>query len=263
MVSFILSFDFLFQEVLLVFICFLIFDFENFSFDELELLVKFEEQNWFLEVDFKFMCFMNGLWWNSGFLLVFSFLVFFNLSYLEEDIWILWGWIVNEWEEWWCRKEKLFKELICKGILYYFWVIVWQFLCSVMDMLVKNQYFELFKMFLLCEKLICRDIVCIYLEYEFFKGQDSLGQEVFFNVMKVYLLVDWEVGYCQGSVFIVGLFFMQMFEEEVFCVFVWLMQEYWLWEFFKFSMVEFGFCIYQFEYMLQEQFLDFNIYFCF
>ena len=43
----------------------------------------------------------------------------------------------------------------------------------------------------------------------------------------------------------------QMPEEEAFCVFVRLMQEYRLRELFKPSMAELGLCIYQFEYMLQ------------
>lgn len=44
---------------------------------------------------------------------------------------------------------------------------------------------------------------------------------------------------------------LQMPEEEAFCVFVRLMQEYRLRELFKPSMAELGLCIYQFEYMLQ------------
>lgn len=40
-------------------------------------------------------------------------------------------------------------------------------------------------------------------------------------------------------------------EEEAFCVFVRLMQEYRLRELFKPTMAELGLCIYQFEYMLQ------------
>ncbi|KAB0400627.1 hypothetical protein E2I00_013669 [Balaenoptera physalus] len=119
-------------------------------------------------------------------------------------------------------------------------------LCSATDMPVKNQYSELLKMSSPCEKLIRRDIARTYPEHEFFKGQDSLGQEVLFNVMKAYSLVDREVGYCQGSAFIVGLL---------------LMQEYRLRELFKPSMAELGLCIYQFEYMLQEQLPDLNTHF--
>lgn len=47
--------------------------------------------------------------------------------------------------------------------------------------------------------------------------------------------------------------FSQMPEEEAFCVFVRLMQEYRLRELFKPSMAELGLCIYQFEYLLQVQ----------
>lgn len=35
-------------------------------------------------------------------------------------------------------------------------------------------------------------------------------QEALFNVMKAYSLHDREVGYCQGSGFIVGLLLMQV-----------------------------------------------------
>uniref|UniRef100_A0A8C2N5V7 Ecotropic viral integration site 5 like n=1 Tax=Cricetulus griseus TaxID=10029 RepID=A0A8C2N5V7_CRIGR len=236
-------------------------DSENLSPDELELLAKLEEQNRLLEADSKSMRSMNGSRRNSGSSLVSSSSASSNLSHLEEDTWILWGRIANEWEEWRRRKEKLLKELIRKGIPHHFRAIVWQLLCSATDMPVKNQYSELLKMSSPCEKLIRRDIARTYPEHEFFKGQDSLGQEVLFNVMKAYSLVDREVGYCQGSAFIVGLLLMQMPEEEAFCVFVRLMQEYRLRELFKPSMAELGLCIYQFEYMLQEQLPDLNTHF--
>ncbi|KAM7141945.1 EVI5-like protein isoform 1-T1 [Molossus nigricans] len=242
-------------------------DSENLSPDELELLAKLEEQNRLLEADSKSMRSMNGSRRNSGSSLVSSSSASSNLSHLEEDTWILWGRIANEWEEWRRRKEKLLKvagmveELIRKGIPHHFRAIVWQLLCSATNMPVKNQYSELLKMSSPCEKLIRRDIARTYPEHEFFKGQDSLGQEVLFNVMKAYSLVDREVGYCQGSAFIVGLLLMQMPEEEAFCVFVRLMQEYRLRELFKPSMAELGLCIYQFEYMLQEQLPDLNTHF--
>lgn len=80
------------------------------------------------------------------------------------------------------------QELIRKGIPHHFRAIVWQLLGSATDMPVKNQYSELLKMSSPCEKLIRRDIARTYPEHEFFKGQDSLGQEVLFNVMKARLV---------------------------------------------------------------------------
>ncbi|XP_062304329.1 EVI5-like protein isoform X2 [Osmerus eperlanus] len=236
-------------------------DSESLSPDELELLAKLEEQNRLLEADSKSMRSMSGSRRNSGSSLVSSSSASSNLSHLEEDTWILWGRIVNEWEEWRRKKDKLLKELIRKGIPHHFRAIVWQLLGNATDMPVKNQYSELLKMSSPCEKLIRRDIARTYPEHEFFKGQDSLGQEVLFNVMKAYSLVDREVGYCQGSAFIVGLLLMQMPEEEAFCVFVRLMQEYRLRELFKPSMAELGLCIYQFEYLLQEQLPELNVHF--
>ncbi|XP_030636229.1 EVI5-like protein [Chanos chanos] len=236
-------------------------DSENLSPDELELLAKLEEQNRLLEADSKSMRSMSGSRRNSGSSLVSSSSASSNLSHLEEDTWILWGRIVNEWDEWKRKKDKLLKELIRKGIPHHFRAIVWQLLANATDMPVKNQYSELLKMSSPCEKLIRRDIARTYPEHEFFKGQDSLGQEVLFNVMKAYSLVDREVGYCQGSAFIVGLLLMQMPEEEAFCVFVRLMQEYRLRELFKPSMAELGLCIYQFEYLLQEQLPELNVHF--
>ncbi|KAM9455001.1 EVI5-like protein isoform 2-T3 [Clarias gariepinus] len=236
-------------------------DSENLSPDELELLAKLEEQNRLLEADSKSMRSMSGSRRNSGSSLVSSSSASSNLSHLEEDTWILWGRIVNEWDEWRRKKDKLLKELIRKGIPHHFRAIVWQLLGNATDMPVKNQYSELLKMSSPCEKLIRRDIARTYPEHEFFKGQDSLGQEVLFNVMKAYSLVDREVGYCQGSAFIVGLLLMQMPEEEAFCVFVRLMQEYRLRELFKPSMAELGLCIYQFEFLLQEQLPELNVHF--
>ena len=61
-----------------------------------------------------------------------------------------------------------------------------------------------------CEKVIRRDIARTYPEHDFFKEKDGLGQESLFNVIKAYSLYDREVGYCQGSGFIVGLLLMQV-----------------------------------------------------
>lgn len=152
----------------------------------------------------------------------------------------MWGRIVNEWEEVRKKKEKQLKDLVRKGIPHHFRAIVWQLLCNAQNMPIKDQYSELLKMTSPCEKLIRRDIARTYPEHEFFKEKDSLGQEV---------------------LFIVGLLLMQMPEEEAFCVFVKLMQDYRLRELFKPSMAELGLCMYQFEYMIQEQLPELHIHF--
>uniref|UniRef100_A0A671QZ89 Ecotropic viral integration site 5 protein homolog n=1 Tax=Sinocyclocheilus anshuiensis TaxID=1608454 RepID=A0A671QZ89_9TELE len=228
--------------------------------DDVELLAKLEEQNRLLETDSKTLRSVNGSRRNSGSSLVSSSSASSNLSHLEEDSWILWGRIVNEWEDVRKKKEKQLKELVRKGIPHHFRAIVWQLLCSAQNLAIKEQYSELLKMTSPCEKLIRRDIARTYPEHEFFK-EDSLGQEVLFNVMKAYSLVDREVGYCQGSAFIVGLLLMQMPEEEAFCVFVKLMQDYRLRELFKPSMAELGLCMYQFECMIQEQLPELHVHF--
>uniref|UniRef100_A0A3P9LM85 Ecotropic viral integration site 5b n=1 Tax=Oryzias latipes TaxID=8090 RepID=A0A3P9LM85_ORYLA len=229
--------------------------------DEMELLAKLEEQNRLLETDSKSLRSMNGSRRNSGSSLVSSSSASSNLSHLEEDSWIMWGRIVNEWEEVRKKKEKQLKDLVRRGIPHHFRAIVWQLLCSAQNMPIKDQYSDLLKMTSPCEKLIRRDIARTYPEHEFFKEKDSLGQEVLFNVMKAYSLVDREVGYCQGSAFIVGLLLMQMPEEEAFCVFFKLMQEYRLRELFKPSMAELGLCMYQFESMIQEQLPELYVHF--
>uniref|UniRef100_A0A2K6SRX8 Ecotropic viral integration site 5 n=1 Tax=Saimiri boliviensis boliviensis TaxID=39432 RepID=A0A2K6SRX8_SAIBB len=229
--------------------------------DDLELLAKLEEQNRLLETDSKSLRSVNGSRRNSGSSLVSSSSASSNLSHLEEDSWILWGRIVNEWEDVRKKKEKQVKELVRKGIPHHFRAIVWQLLCSAQSMPIKDQYSDLLKMTSPCEKLIRRDIARTYPEHNFFKEKDSLGQEVLFNVMKAYSLVDREVGYCQGSAFIVGLLLMQMPEEEAFCVFVKLMQDYRLRELFKPSMAELGLCMYQFECMIQEHLPELFVHF--
>uniref|UniRef100_A0A8C6L9K4 Ecotropic viral integration site 5b n=1 Tax=Nothobranchius furzeri TaxID=105023 RepID=A0A8C6L9K4_NOTFU len=225
------------------------------------LLCSFYLHHRLLETDIKSRCSMNGSRRNSGSSLVSSSSASSNLSHLEEDTWILWGRIVNEWEEVRKKKEKQLKDLVRKGVPHHFRAIVWQLLCNAQNMPIKDQYSELLKMTSPCEKLIRRDIARTYPEHEFFKEKDSLGQEVLFNVMKAYSLVDREVGYCQGSAFIVGLLLMQMPEEEAFCVFVKLMQDYRLRELFKPSMAELGLCMYQFESMIQEQLPELHIHF--
>lgn len=54
-----------------------------------------------------------------------------------------------------------------------------------------------------------RDIPRTYPELEFFKD-GGRGQQSLFNVIKAYSIHDKEVGYCQGSAFIVGQLLLQV-----------------------------------------------------
>ncbi|CAB4055650.1 EVI5 [Lepeophtheirus salmonis] len=160
----------------------------------------------------------------------------------EEDLWSYWGKIISEWESGSRKKVPNFKELVRKGIPHHFRGIAWQLLCGAHDLHVK--------------KVIRRDMARTYPEHEFFKKKDGIGQEALFNVMKAYSIHDREVGYCQGSAFIVGLLLMQMPEEESFAVLVKIMQEYRMREMFKPSMAELGLCMYQLDMLLQEHVPD-------
>ncbi|PIK45909.1 putative EVI5-like protein isoform X2, partial [Apostichopus japonicus] len=154
----------------------------------------------------------------------------------------------------WCRLASILILSWCVwASTSHFRGIVWQLLCNAYNSPLKAKYAEYLKMHSTCEKVIRRDIARTYPEHEFFKEKDGPGQETLFNVMKAYSLHDKEVGYCQGSAFIVGLLLMQMPEEEVFCVLVKLMQDYRLRELFKPSMAELGVCMFQFECLVQEQ----------
>ena len=62
-----------------------------------------------LETDSKSLRSVNGSRRNSGSSLVSSSSASSNLSHLEEDTWILWGRIVNEWEDVRKKKEKQLK----------------------------------------------------------------------------------------------------------------------------------------------------------
>ncbi|NXH80625.1 EVI5L protein, partial [Edolisoma coerulescens] len=240
-------------------------DSENLSPDELELLAKLEEQNRLLEADSKSMRSMNGSRRNSGSSLVSSSSASSNLSHLEEDTWILWGRIVNEWDEWRKKKEKLLKELIWKGIPHHFRAIVWQLLCFEVFWDLNPSFQPHPDPGSCCPpKTIPISMVRASLPRSVrSRGRDPKSMDFFgiFPLFQAYSLVDREVGYCQGSAFIVGLLLMQMPEEEAFCVFVRLMQEYRLRELFKPSMAELGLCIYQFEFLLQEQLPELNVHF--
>ena len=98
--------------------------------------------------------------------------------------------------------------MIHQGIPNHFRAIAWQLLCDADKSAEKTKYSEYVTTQSACEKVIRRDIARTYPEHEFFK--EKVGQEALFNVIKAYSVHDREVGYCQGSAFIVGLLLMQV-----------------------------------------------------
>ena len=117
---------------------------------------------------------------------------------------------------------------------------------------LRSRYIEYLRSDSVCEKIIRRDIARTYPELEFFRDEKGPGQIGLLNVMKAYSVHDTEVGYCQGSAFIVGLLLLHMPEEDAFAVLVRMMEEYRLREMYKPTMAELGLCIYQLECMVQE-----------
>ncbi|XP_046387850.1 ecotropic viral integration site 5 ortholog isoform X2 [Ischnura elegans] len=242
------------------------------SAEDLALLAKLEEANRLIESDAKSL---NSLSGNSGHSRKSSDTSQISVTSGtssshergtedgggEEDLWSLWGRVVNDWDNFWKKRNQFVKDLVRRGIPKPFRGMAWQLLCGARDSPAKKQYPEYIKATSACEKVIRRDIARTYPEHDFFKEKDGLGQESLFNVMKAYSLHDREVGYCQGSGFIVGLLLMEMPEEEAFAVFVELMQEYRMRDMFKPTMAELGLCMYQLENLVQELLPDLHVHF--
>ncbi|GAB6024976.1 hypothetical protein CHUAL_010070 [Chamberlinius hualienensis] len=237
--------------------------------EELQVLAKMEELNRQLEADAKSL---NSLSGTSGHsrkssdtsqisITSATSQLSNNVEEDPEDTWQTWGRIVAEWDVYSKKKTTYVKDMVRKGIPHHFRGLVWQLLGNAHNSAEKEKYADYIKQSSPCEKVIRRDIARTYPEHEFFKEKDGPGQESLFNVMKAYSLHDREVGYCQGSAFIVGLLLMQMPEEEAFAVLVKLMQDYKMREMFKPSMAELGLCIYQLECMVQELLPELHMHF--
>ncbi|EDW78327.1 uncharacterized protein Dwil_GK16367, isoform A [Drosophila willistoni] len=233
---------------------------ENLPTSEMDLLAKLEAANKLIESDAKSLNSLHSTHSRKNSDTSQISLTSSGNSVAEEDIWTQWATILNDWEGALKRKNPCVRELVRRGIPHHFRAIVWQQLSAAADA-DKKQYAEYIKATSACEKVIRRDIARTYPEVDFFKEKDGPGQEALFNVIKAYSLHDREVGYCQGSGFIVGLLLMQMPEEEAFAVLVQIMQQHRMRHMFKPSMSELGLCMYQLENLVQEQIPDMHIHF--
>ncbi|XP_052850675.1 ecotropic viral integration site 5 ortholog isoform X3 [Drosophila gunungcola] len=233
---------------------------ENLPTSEMDLLAKLEAANKLIESDAKSLNSLHSTHSRKNSDTSQISLTSSGNSVAEEDVWTTWATILNDWEGALKRKNPCVGELVRRGIPHHFRAIVWQQLSGAAEA-DKKQYAEYIKATSACEKVIRRDIARTYPEVEFFKEKDGPGQEALFNVIKAYSLHDREVGYCQGSGFIVGLLLMQMPEEEAFAVLVQIMKQHRMRHMFKPSMSELGLCMYQLENLVQEQIPDMHIHF--
>ncbi|XP_026061945.1 ecotropic viral integration site 5 protein homolog isoform X1 [Carassius auratus] len=211
------------------------------SVDEMKLLAKLEEQNRLLETDSKSLYPMNGVLQSPTSPKPFSF---------EDDIW---GNVIKEWDDWRKRKVGQIKVLIRRGIPAHLRPTLWQLLCDAQNVAVQQKYSDLLNCSSPSETLILRDLTRILPQHQLFHNKVATCQKPLFNVLKAYSILDREIGYCQGSVFIVGLLLTQMAEEEAFYIFVRLMKDFRMRDLYRSNMVELGCCIHQFEAMIKDE----------
>lgn len=181
----------------------------------------------------------------------------------DQELWIEWLKIIPEWPTYKSKHPEHIKELVRKGVPNNLRASIWKLLSNAQQVTpqTSEQYKNMLKRCSDCEKLIQRDIARTYPENDYFKDEAGPGQEGLFNVIKAYSLHDEEVGYCQGSAFIVGLLLLQLSEEESFLVLCKIMHEYRMREIYKPTMAELGLCIYQLECLIQEQLPELYVHF--
>ncbi|XP_043077584.1 ecotropic viral integration site 5 protein homolog isoform X4 [Puntigrus tetrazona] len=211
------------------------------SVDEMNLLSKLEEQNRLLENDSKSLYPLNGVLRSPTSPKTFSF---------EDDIW---GDVIKDWDDWCKRKVGQIKVLTRRGVPAHRRPAVWQLLCDVQNVALEQKYSDLLKSSSRSETLILRDLARILPQHQLFHNKVGTCQKQLFNVLKAYSILDQEIGYCQGSVFIVGLLLTQMAEEDAFYLFVRLMKDFRMRDLYRSDMVELGCCVYQFDTMIKDQ----------
>uniref|UniRef100_A0A671P5L5 Ecotropic viral integration site 5a n=1 Tax=Sinocyclocheilus anshuiensis TaxID=1608454 RepID=A0A671P5L5_9TELE len=160
----------------------------------------------------------------------------------------LWGNVIKEWDDWRKRKVGQIKVLIRRGVPDHLLAAVWQLLCEAQNVDVRQKYSDLLKSSSPSEKLILRDLTRILPQHQLFHNKVATCQKPLFNVLKAYSIL---IGYCQGSVFIVGLLLTQMAEEEAFYIFVRLMKDFRMRDLYRSNMVELSCCINQFDAMIK------------
>eukprot|EP01137_Pigoraptor_chileana_P009908 Opistho-2@58824 len=171
---------------------------------------------------------------------------------LTPERWNQWGQMLADWDTYIRWRGRTVRQCVREGIPAPLRGLVWQRLSKSYLSSTREVYEGLLRRSSSSEKQIRRDIVRTFPLHSFFAEREGQGQESLFNVLKAYSLYDAEVGYCQGSPFLVGLLLMQMPEEESFCTLVRIMYDYSMRELFKPGMLALEICLYQFDNLILE-----------
>jgi hypothetical protein len=146
----------------------------------------------------------------------------------------IWSKLLNEWQMNPTIYPKVVIELERNGIPEVIRGVVWQLLAGCED---DNNLLEKYRVLVTLEstyeKSIEKDICRTFPANKNFKGPQSLGQISLYRVCKAYANYDFEIGYCQGFSFIIASLLLHMPEEQAFCVFVKIMNNYGLKNLFK------------------------------
>eukprot|EP00729_Bicosta_minor_P007321 gene7321-11690_t len=178
-----------------------------------------------------------------------------------------WGPILPNIPEYSRKNKKRLAELVRLGVPGPVRGIVWQRLAEMCrkerrrSMDRDLEYAELLEEPSSWSRQITADIARTFPSHPFFTEKEGVGQHVLFNVIKAYSCFDQEVGYCQGSAFIVALLLMHMPEEEAFNVFCILMRDFGLRSLFRPTMSGLTLRLHQFECLVADVYPELHAHF--
>lgn len=174
-----------------------------------------------------------------------------------------WSEILPRWHNRLNQRPKGLNVLVHNGVPEPLRGEVWQLLAGAQQ---SSELMDKYRIYLMqsapTEQIILRDVHRTYPAHENFRtgGASSLLDSLF-KVCKAYAVYDEEVGYCQGLSFLVAALLLHMPEEQAFCVFVRIMQNYGLRDLFRNNFDELYLKFYQLEHLLEDHMPDLHQHF--
>lgn len=172
---------------------------------------------------------------------------------------IEWSEILPKWHSKLKQRPRGLDTLVRNGVPEPLRGEVWQLLSGAYECSeLMDQYRILLTKPGPAEEIILRDVHRTYPAHENFRsgaGSNSLVDSLF-KVCKAYAAYDEEVGYCQGLSFLVAALLLHMPEEQAFCVFVRIMQNYGLRDLFRNNFDVLYLKFFQLERLLEDHMPD-------